>query len=82
MSITLTKTDLIVENLRSKNKKWWLEISTELPQCIYYFGPFDRREEAIEYRAGYLEDLIEEGATGIEVNIKKCQPQVLTLDFC
>lgn len=58
---------------------WWLEVVTQQPQCTYYFGPFDSSEEALSSQAGYLEDLKEEGATGISVQVKWCKPDVLTI---
>ncbi len=57
---------------------WWVEIITTYPQCLYYFGPFDSPEEARTFQSGYIEDLEAEGAEGIAVKIKQCQPQVLT----
>lgn len=60
---------------------WWVEISTNYPLCIYYFGPFDNREEAQISQTGYVEDLQEEGAQGISINIKQCQPQALTQEL-
>ncbi len=80
MRINLTKKALIPNDLKLESKKWWLEINTTSPQCTYYFGPFYSLEEAAERESGYIEDLIEEGATGITANIKKCQPQVLTVE--
>ncbi len=61
-----------------KNPKWWIEIKTTIPQCLYYFGPFDSYEEAQLHLPGYIEDLIEEKAINILVSIKKCQPNNLT----
>ncbi|MGB2926106.1 MAG: DUF1816 domain-containing protein [Limnothrix sp.] len=50
---------------------YWLEITTEQPRCIYYFGPFLNREEAIVRQSGYLEDLAAEGAENIRVDLKR-----------
>jgi hypothetical protein len=41
---------------------WWTKIYTKAPFCIYYFGPFDRVEEANDSKFGYIEDLENEGA--------------------
>ncbi|MDJ0725924.1 MAG: DUF1816 domain-containing protein, partial [Prochloraceae cyanobacterium] len=49
--------------------------------CTYYFGPFYTLNEALEHQNGYLEDLIEEGASGIAIAIEKCQPQNLTVEI-
>ncbi|MGK7878880.1 MAG: DUF1816 domain-containing protein [Crocosphaera sp.] len=60
---------------------WWVEIITTRPHCIYYFGPFDNFPEAYGHHKGYVEDLQEEGAQGIIINIKQCQPLVLTQEL-
>ncbi len=54
-------------------------IQTTKPLCTYYFGPFDSAEEAKLNQAGYIEDLMEENAEGITVEIQQCQPEVLTI---
>ena len=59
---------------------WWVEISTEIPRCSYYFGPFSKAEDAEVAKHGYIEDLEQEGAQGIEVNVRRCKPSILTLD--
>lgn len=59
---------------------WWVKIITEKPRCTYYFGPFDTVEEAKLSQAGYIEDLEQEGAIGIAVDILQDQPTVLTID--
>jgi hypothetical protein len=58
---------------------WWIEITTKNPACIYYFGPFANHHDALSQRDGYLEDLIQEGAMGISVEIKRCRPENLTI---
>jgi hypothetical protein len=58
---------------------WWVEVKTDSPLCIYYFGPFLNRREAELEKPGYLEDLQHEGAQGIEVSIKRCKPAKLTV---
>lgn len=59
---------------------YWLEITTEQPKCIYYFGPFASREGAISCQAGYLEDLATEGAENIRVNLqRRSNPAELTI---
>lgn len=58
---------------------WWVKISTTIPSCIYYFGPFDTFREAQLLRDGYIDDLIEEKAQGITVEIKRCQPVEMTI---
>ncbi len=60
---------------------YWLKISTKVPNCIYYFGPFDSPLEAKTLQAGYIEDLIEENAQGIHVELEQC-PQPTELTIC
>ena len=60
-------------------KAYWAEITTDNPHCIYYFGPFRNEKEAIAAQSGYVEDLKDEGAEGIIVAIKRCQPEKLTV---
>lgn len=58
----------------------WLEITTEQPECTYYFGPFGSREEALSAQDGYIEDLTNEGATNIQVNLqRRAKPKELTI---
>lgn len=59
---------------------WWVEISTTLPDCTYYFGPFESERTARSSQGGYIEDLEKEGATGIVAGVKKCQPRQLTIE--
>lgn len=65
--------------LHAAQADWWLEITTSLPSCTYYFGPFDHLAEAEAEYPGYLKDLTDEGATGIEYRIKRCTPTVMTI---
>ena len=59
---------------------YWLKINTKVPKCVYYFGPFDNPIEAKASQAGYIEDLMEEKALGIHVELEQClQPQELTI---
>ena len=62
-------------------RAWWVKITTELPSCTYYFGPFTTGNEADAAQAGYVEDLESESATGIHVSIEqRCQPTYLTIE--
>jgi Domain of unknown function (DUF1816) len=65
--------------MQEKITDWWVEIITTTPHCIYYFGPFETHEEAVVAYPGYIEDLDGEGAKGILVMIKCCNPEVLTI---
>jgi hypothetical protein len=64
---------------RRLKKQWWIKIRTEIPNCTYYFGPFSQKEEAKTSQSGYLDDLFQEGAREITVNIEKSRPQQLTI---
>lgn len=65
---------------KKTSKSYWLKITTALPKCTYYFGPFDSPWEARLLQPGYIEDLTEERAQGIEVRlIKRQQPPELTI---
>ena len=63
----------------SQNMPWWIIISTEVPQCIYFFGPFDSFSEANLLTSGFVEDLKGENAIGIRVEIQQCEPKELTI---
>lgn len=65
--------------LTSKQKPWWIEIRTSIPQCTYFFGPFKSHKKAKQEQSGYIEDLIQEKAFGITVEIKQCRPTSLTV---
>ncbi len=58
---------------------WWIKITTEVPKCIYFFGPFDSSSEAQVLQNGYIEDLKGENALGIDVEIQQGQPKELTI---
>ncbi|MEO1400475.1 MAG: DUF1816 domain-containing protein [Cyanobacteria bacterium J06635_1] len=63
-------------------KSWWIEVSTGSPKCVYYFGPFDTEADATAAKAGYLQDLEQEGAQGLEVTISRREdPTELTVEF-
>lgn len=58
---------------------WWVEIVTQTPRCTYYFGPFLSVKEAEIASSGYIEDLQQEKAQGIVINVKRCKPANLTI---
>lgn len=58
---------------------WWIEIVTQTPRCTYYFGPFLSAKEANAAKAGYIEDLEQEGAQEIIATLKRCKPATLTI---
>jgi hypothetical protein len=63
----------------SRISPWWVKITTISPHCLYYFGPFDSFEEAIQEQVGYLEDIETEGARGISISIERGDPHRLTV---
>ena len=54
-------------------------MKTSAPRCIYYFGPFLTSQEAEAAKAGYVEDIENEGAEGLSVSIHRCKPLTLTV---
>lgn len=63
----------------ASNKPYWIEITTQQPECKYYFGPFSSYQEAKTMQGGYIEDLMVEKAIGISVRIERCLPAKLTI---
>ena len=60
---------------------WWVKITTAEPNCIYYFGPFDKEQEAEQAKPGYIEDLQQEGAQKIEARLQQsAEPEELTIE--
>ncbi|MEN9216163.1 MAG: DUF1816 domain-containing protein [Gloeomargarita sp. HHBFW_bins_162] len=72
--------ELFTSLLERVGLAWWVEIRTTRPPCLYYFGPFATREEAVAAQPGYLEDLVAEQAEGITWAIRQCRPQALTVE--
>ncbi len=60
-------------------RPWWVKIETQIPACVYYFGPFDSEQEATLSQSGYLDDLIQEESQGITVLIERMRPKKLTI---
>ena len=58
---------------------WWVEVKTQQPECVYYFGPFLTSGEAQKQMPGYIKDLEDEGAVEIESTVKRCKPTQLTV---
>jgi hypothetical protein len=70
---------LLIGFIQGLKSDYWAEITTECPQCIYYFGPFETFESAQAAYPGYVDDLESEGARGIKVVVKRMSPDVLTI---
>jgi hypothetical protein len=70
-----------IKFLKSNTEKvpYWVEIKTQKPICTYYFGPFDSLSEAKAMQPDYIEDLLNENAQIIAVEIKQCEPTELTI---
>ncbi len=72
----------LLKKLGIKDQKkipYWLKITTKVPKCTYYFGPFDSPSEAKLLQAGYIEDLLAEDAQGIHLELEQCpEPEMLT----
>lgn len=60
-------------------RKWWVEIFTAQPFCLYYFGDFQTFQQARILKQGFKQDLLDEGSTIISLAIKYCSPQQLTI---
>lgn len=71
--------EILLNVLEFLGLAWWIEIITETPSCTYYFGPFVSAKEAAAEKAGYIEDLEQEGAKGIRIVVKRCKPVQLTV---
>jgi hypothetical protein len=62
-------------------RAWWVEVLTAQPKCLYYFGPFADAKEAAVAMEGYVEDLENESNQGIQTHIKRCKPNLLTIEY-
>lgn len=71
--------EAVINTFNRLGLAWWVEIVTQTPRCTYYFGPFLSSADAKLAIKGYLEDLETEGAQGIQVNVKRCKPNDLTI---
>jgi Domain of unknown function (DUF1816) len=72
--------EIWIDILQLFRKAWWIEISTDLPNITYYFGPFITSTAAESSVPGYIQDLQAEAAQGIRVQLKRCRPTRLTID--
>ncbi|MGB3558854.1 MAG: DUF1816 domain-containing protein [Geitlerinemataceae cyanobacterium] len=71
--------EFFVNSLNLLGLAWWVKISTDNPRCTYYFGPFITQQEAKDAQSGYIEDLENEGAQGISLEIARFKPNDLTI---
>lgn len=71
--------EVLVDLFQSLGWAWWVQVVTQTPRCTYYFGPFLSVKEAKAATLGYIQDLEQEGAQGIAVDVKRCKPDALTI---
>ncbi len=71
--------DLLTDLLSALGLAWWVEITTDSPHCLYYFGPFASVKEAKDSQSRYVDDLEKEGAQNILIKVKRCNPTNLTV---
>jgi hypothetical protein len=64
--------------MRTVGNSLVVKVVTDNPGCTYYFGPFASAKEAKLYQPGYIEDLVQEEAQIIAVDVKRCAPKRLT----
>jgi hypothetical protein len=74
-----TTEDIFTSTLEWLGLAWWVEIVTDNPCCTYYFGPFASEKEAKVCLGGYIEDLEQEEAQIITIDIKRGKPKELTI---
>jgi len=72
--------EILINTLNFFGLAWWIKVVTQKPQCTYYFGPFLTAKEAQAAKTGYVEDLEAEGAMDIDMFIKRCKPNRLTIE--
>lgn len=71
--------NFLTELFKNIVQQYWIEVTTAKPNCVYYFGPFSTYKEAKLAEPGFIEDLESENAQGIKAEVKRCQPQELTI---
>jgi hypothetical protein len=73
-------TTIWTDLLNLVGQAWWIEIFTAQPKCTYYFGPFATILEAQTAIEGYVNDLENESAQDIHTQVKRCKPNLLTIE--
>jgi hypothetical protein len=79
LAISLSLSPFKLANKIKLKIPWWVKITTAKPKCVYYFGPFATQNEAVESQPGYFEDLKQEKAQEISIEIKQDLPKLLTI---
>lgn len=59
---------------------WWLQVDTQNPIGIRYFGPFRSQEEAESLKYKYCLDLTHDHIRVLDCRAKFCQPRQLVID--
>lgn len=75
----IEESQTIPDSTTQEGYAWWLKITTAIPQCTYYFGPFVDRTTAHEEEQGYIEDLESENSQGINSTLVWDNPSQLTI---
>ncbi|NEQ31201.1 MAG: DUF1816 domain-containing protein [Leptolyngbya sp. SIO4C5] len=70
----------IAGDTETTTQPWWLQIITDQPTCIYYFGPFETPKEAQLHQQGYITDLTAEGAKVFPPTLIQGNPPELTIE--
>jgi Domain of unknown function (DUF1816) len=65
---------------KTSELRWWLEVRTINPLCIYFFGPFENQSEAESSQESFVQDLESENAWVLYSNVKLDNPRQLTID--
>ncbi|MEA5501385.1 MAG: DUF1816 domain-containing protein [Limnoraphis robusta] len=71
--------EIFTDYLEKMGLACWIEIITESPECIYYFGPFAGGYEAQQSVQGYWDDLQAENAQIVSLDIRRGIPRELTI---
>ncbi len=71
--------EMLTTLLNSIGLAHWVKIISDDPQCTYYFGPFLSLDEAHTAQAGYVEDILGEGAKVVKIETMRCKPHTLTI---
>ena len=66
--------EMLINILDALGLAYWVEITTDNPRCVYYFGPFLNKQDSQLATDGYLEDLRGENAQNITYRIKRFKP--------
>ncbi|MEO1349419.1 MAG: DUF1816 domain-containing protein [Cyanobacteria bacterium J06635_15] len=61
---------------------WWVEIVTDAPQCLYYFGPFENEAQAAQAQTGYGGNLEQDAAELLRISVMQCpKPSQMIVEY-